>query len=114
HEKVLSTILDANITTLITSALMIGFGTGPVKGFGVTLTIGVFSTVFCALVVTKLLLEFFIEGDIIKKFPMLIGAKTPKIDFLKWARPSFIVSWLIVIVGIGVVAYKGHSIYGID
>src|SRR5690606_5492236 len=76
HEKVLSTILDANITTLITSALMIGFGTGPVKGFGVTLTIGVFSTVFCALVVTKLLLEFFIEGDIIKKFPMLIGAKT--------------------------------------
>ena len=74
HEKVLSTILDANVTTLITSSLMIAFGTGPVKGFGVTLTIGVFSTVFCALVVTKLLLELFI----------------------------------------GMVAYKGHRIYGID
>lgn len=114
HEKVLSTILDANITTLITSALMITFGTGPVKGFGVTLTIGVFSTVFCALVVTKLLLEIFIEGDLIKKFPMLIKASIPNIDFLKFARPAFIVSWAVVIIGIGAVAYKGDRIYGID
>jgi len=114
HEKVLSTILDANITTLITSSLMILFGTGPVKGFGVTLTIGVFSTVFCALIVTKLLLAMFIEGDVLKKFPMLIRAKVPSFDFLRFARPAFAVSWLIVIVGIGVVAYKGDRIYGID
>ncbi len=114
HEKVLSTILDANITTLITSSLMIAFGTGPVKGFGVTLTIGVFSTVFCALIVTKLLLELFIEGEIIKKFRMHVPTGIPKFDYLKWARPAFGVSWLIVIVGIGVVAYKGDSIYGID
>ncbi len=114
HEKVLSTILDANITTLITSSLMIAFGTGPVQGFGVTLTIGVFSTVFCALIVTKLLLEFFIEGDIIKKFPMMLPSKVPTFDYLKFARPAFAVSWLIVLVGIGMVAYKGHRIYGID
>lgn len=114
HEKVLSTILDANITTLITSSLMIAFGTGPVKGFGVTLTIGVFSTVFCALVVTKLLLELFIEGEIIKNFRMNVWAKVPSFDYLKFARPAFAVSWLIVLVGIGMVAYKGHRIYGID
>lgn len=114
HEKVLSTILDANITTLITSSLMIAFGTGPVKGFGVTLTIGVFSTVFCALIVTKLLLELFIEGDLIKKFPMNVPAAIPKFDYLKFARPAFGISWLIVIIGIGVVAYKGDAIYGID
>ncbi|MCF3649494.1 protein translocase subunit SecD [Synoicihabitans lomoniglobus] len=114
HDKVVSTILDANITTLITSSLMIIFGTGPVKGFGVTLTIGVFSTVFCALVVTKLLLDIVINGDLIKKFPMLIRSKVPTFDYLKYARPAFAVSWLIVIVGVGVVAYKGHRIYGID
>ncbi len=114
HEKVLSTILDANITTLITSSLMILFGTGPVKGFGVTLTIGVFSTVFCALIVTKLLLTIFIEGDVIKKFPMLVRAKVPSFDFLRYARPAFAASWLIVIIGVGVVAYKGDRIYGID
>jgi SecD/SecF fusion protein len=114
HEKVVSTIVDANLTTLITSSLMIIFGTGPVKGFGVTLTIGVFSTVFCALVVTKLLLELFIEGDLIKKFPMLIKTKAPNFDYLKFAKPAFVISWLIVLLGIGVVAYKGHRIYGID
>ncbi len=43
--------MDANITTLITSGLMIIFGTGPVKGFGLTLTIGIFSTMFTALIV---------------------------------------------------------------
>lgn len=114
HEKVVSTILDANITTLITSSLMIAFGTGPVRGFGVTLTIGVFSTVFCALVVTKLLLAIFIEGDLIKKFPMVVNAKAPNFNFLKYAKPAFAISWLIVLTGIGVVAYKGDAIYGID
>lgn len=114
HDKVLSTILDANITTLITSSLMIAFGTGPVKGFGVTLTIGVFSTVFCALVVTKLLLQLFVEGEVIKKFPMTLPTAVPSFDYLKYARPAFAVSWLIVLVGIGMVAYKGHRIYGID
>jgi len=114
HEKVLSTILDANITTLITSSLMILFGTGPVKGFGVTLTIGVFSTVFCALIVTKLLLAIFIEGELIKKFPMLVKAKVPSFDFLRFARPAFAVSWIIVLIGVGTVAWKGDRIYGID
>lgn len=114
HDKVLSTILDANITTLITSSLMIAFGTGPVKGFGVTLTIGVFSTVFCALVVTKLLLELFIEGELIKKFRMNVPSRVPSFKFLNWARPAFALSWAVVIIGIGVVAYKGDRIYGID
>jgi SecD/SecF fusion protein len=114
HDKVVSTILDANLTTLITSGLMIAFGTGPVKGFGVTLTIGVFSTMFCALIVTRLLLELFIEGDIMKRFPMLVKARVPSFNFLKFARPAFIMSWVIVLIGVSVVIYKGHRIYGID
>lgn len=114
HDKVYSTILDANLTTLITSGLMIAFGTGPVKGFGVTLTIGIFSTMFCALVVTRLLLEYAIEGGVMKKFPMLVGAKVPSFDYMKYARPAFAVSWVIVLIGVGVTFYKGHRIYGID
>ena len=114
HEKVISTILDANLTTLITSSLMIAFGTGPVKGFGVTLTIGAFATMFCALIVTRTLLSMLIEGETIKKFPMLVSAKIPTFDYLKFARPAFGISWAIVAIGIGTVAYKGDRIYGID
>jgi preprotein translocase subunit SecD len=51
------TILDANITTVIAAVVLLYFGRGPVQGFGVTLAIGIFSSVFCALVVTRVLVE---------------------------------------------------------
>ena len=50
---------------------MIWLGTGPVKGFGVTLAIGVFSTMFSVLVTSHLVLEYLVNADIIKKMPML-------------------------------------------
>ena len=51
------TILDANITTMIAAVVLLYFGRGPVQGFGVTLAIGIFSSVFCALIVTRLLVD---------------------------------------------------------
>ncbi len=51
------TIFDANLTTLITAIILFWFGSGPVQGFAVTLSIGIFSSVFCALVVTRLFVD---------------------------------------------------------
>ncbi len=51
------TIMDANVTTIITSVILLWFGTGPIKGFAVTLTIGIISTVFVALVLNRAILE---------------------------------------------------------
>jgi len=56
-EKSLSTLLDANITTLITAVILLLLGTGPIRGFAITLGIGVVGSLFCALVATRLLLE---------------------------------------------------------
>ncbi len=56
-EKSLSTLLDANITTLITAFILLLLGTGPIRGFAVTLGIGVLGSLFCALVASRLLLE---------------------------------------------------------
>ncbi len=55
--KALWTILDANITTLITAIVLFQYGTGPIKGFAVTLSIGILTSVFSALVITRLLYE---------------------------------------------------------
>jgi preprotein translocase subunit SecD len=55
--KAFSTIMDANITTLITAVVLYQFGTGPIKGFAVTLTIGVLTSVFAALVFTRLMYQ---------------------------------------------------------
>ncbi len=56
-EKARWTILDANITTLITAVILFNYGTGPIKGFAVTLSVGILTSVFAALVITRLLYE---------------------------------------------------------
>jgi preprotein translocase subunit SecD len=57
--KALWTVLDANITTLITAVILLEFGTGPVKGFAVTLSVGILTSVFTVLVVTRLLFQLY-------------------------------------------------------
>ncbi|MBP6865579.1 MAG: protein translocase subunit SecD [Candidatus Didemnitutus sp.] len=113
-DKAWSAILDGNLTTLITAVLMIVLGTGPVKGFGVTLTIGIFTTMFAAVVVSKLILEILVHGNLIKKMPMFSVLQNTNYDFLKYAKPAFIGSWLVIAIGLGVIAYKGKEVYGID
>ncbi len=113
-EKAFSAILDANVTTLITALIMVWLGTGPVKGFGVVLVIGIFSTMFAALVISRLLLELIIYTNTVKKIKMFSAFGETHFDFMRYAKPSFIVGWVVVAIGIGVVAYKGGSVYGID
>ena len=58
-DKAFWTVVDANVTTLITALVLYEFGTGPIKGFAVTLSIGIVTSVFSALVVTRLLFEIY-------------------------------------------------------
>jgi SecD/SecF fusion protein len=113
-DKAWSAIIDSNLTTLIVAAIMIALGTGPVKGFGMTLAIGIFTTMFAAVVVSKLLMEALILPGVIKRMPMFSVLQNSSYDFLKYARPAFIGSWIVVVIGIGVVFVKGREIYGID
>ncbi len=58
-DNALATIVDANITTLIVALMLFSFGAGPIKGFAVTLTLGILTTMFSAIYVTRALIEFF-------------------------------------------------------
>jgi preprotein translocase subunit SecD len=60
YSKALSTILDANITTLIAALVLFQFGTGPVKGFAVTLSLGIIASLFTAIVITRLIFDYLI------------------------------------------------------
>ncbi|ACB76741.1 protein translocase subunit SecDF [Opitutus terrae] len=114
HDRAFTTIVDANLTTLITSVLMIVFGNGPVKGFGVTITIGIFSTLFTALLVSQMLLDFLISSGRMKKMLMMSFLQPPAIDFVKYGKRAFIASWIVVAIGLSAIAFRGSSIYGID
>ncbi|MBN4073675.1 protein translocase subunit SecD [bacterium AH-315-E07] len=67
YEKALSTIADANITTLIAALTLYIFGTGPIKGFAVTLSIGILTSMFTAIMGTRAIVNFFYGGKRINK-----------------------------------------------
>ena len=62
YEKALLTIADANITTLIASIVLFSFGTGPIKGFAITLTIGIITSMFTAIIVSRAIINLFYGG----------------------------------------------------
>lgn len=67
YGKALITILDSNITTLIAAIFLFQFGTGPIKGFAVTLSIGILASLFTAIIVTRTIFDYFLETRRIKK-----------------------------------------------
>ncbi|MDR3143991.1 MAG: protein translocase subunit SecD [Puniceicoccales bacterium] len=114
HRKAFATILDANLTTLLTALILIHFGSGQIKGFGVTLAIGIFSTMFCALVLGKALLEFLVNTCSIKKLLPDFSINVRAFNFLGCAKCA---AWIYAIVGvacIAIVAARSTKIYGID
>ena len=70
YERALSTILDANITTFIAAAILYLLGSGPVKGFAVTLAIGIITSVFTAFVLTRWFTVMYLKGFKPKKFAL--------------------------------------------
>jgi SecD/SecF fusion protein len=114
YSKALMTIVDAHIVQLLICAIMIWLGTGPIRGFGVTLAIGVLSTMFSVLITVHLVMELLIDSGAIKKITMrrLIGPIHA--DFIRYGLRAFVASWMVVLLGVGTIVYQGHRIFGID
>jgi SecD/SecF fusion protein len=82
--------------------------------FGQTLAIGVLSTLFSVLITAHLVMELLVDSGWVKKFTMRHLLKSIHVDFIKYGKPAFIGSWMVVLLGLAVVVYKGSDIYGID
>jgi protein-export membrane protein SecD len=67
YERAFSTIMDANVTTLITALVLYIFGTGPIKGFAVTLSLGIMASMYTALLVTRVIFDLFTSGRQVDK-----------------------------------------------
>lgn len=114
YEKAFSTIVDANLTTLLTAVILWYLGTGPVKGFGVTLAVGIIATLFCALVFSRALMEISVSCGLFKNSLNFSLIRHSNIDFMKYSKQAFVVSWIIVIIGIVTVIWRGEKCVGID
>ncbi len=114
YHKAFKAIFDSNITTLIAAFMLFQFGSGPIKGFAVTLTIGLLASLFTALVVTRTILEVLINLRIVKKLPMLRLLSNTRIDFVAKRYFFYAVSVIVLATGLYFFIAKGESVYGID
>ncbi|RKY31549.1 MAG: protein translocase subunit SecDF [Candidatus Omnitrophota bacterium] len=116
YNKAFSAILDSNLTTLIAAFLLFQFGTGPIKGFAVTLTIGLLASMFTAIVVTRTIFELALSTGILKlkSLPMLRLIGQTKLDFIAKRKFFYVVSILVVAVGLAAFFNRGEKVYGID
>ncbi|MGC9943744.1 MAG: protein translocase subunit SecD [Verrucomicrobiota bacterium] len=114
YARAFGTIFDSHVTTLISSIILIWQGTGEIKGFGVTLTIGVAASLFTALIVTRLIFNFLVDRNILKSLHMLHIIKSSKVNFMAIAKPLFIITWLFVVVSLGFGLMRGSKLFGVD
>jgi len=115
YSRAFTVIFDSHTTTLISAIILIYLGTGPVKGFGVTLTIGVALSLFTSLVMTRLIFDFLLEHGWLNKIGMAHLIRNKHWDFMKWAKPAFIASWTIILVGMSYgIFVRGTNVLGVD
>jgi hypothetical protein len=114
YDKAFSAIFDANVTTLITAVILFWQATGSVKGFAVTLTLGIIASMFSALLVTKTAFRWLIEKFGLKKLSMLDLIPKRKFDFLGKRRIAAILSLALIAGSFIIFAVRGERNFGID
>ena len=116
YNNAYSSIIDANVTTLLTGIILYTFGTGPIKGFATTLIIGILTSLFAAIFITRLVISYRLNKGKIVSFSTKLteGAfKNIDIDFIGKRKRFYILSSIIVLLGIGSLVTKGLN-YGVD
>ena len=115
-DKAFWSIVDSQVTTLITALALFFFGTGPIKGFAVTLTLGIIFNLFAVLFGCRLVYDSLFRLKWIKKITFLTLMTKPNFDFMRVRKIAFTISGTLVILGL--VAFvqiiRGHANMGVD
>jgi SecD/SecF fusion protein len=93
-----SAIFDANVTTLITALILYNVGTGPIRGFAVTLSIGIVTSMFAALMITRVLVHLQVEKGV-EAWSMSRWMADAKFQFMNFSKPAFLTSVVAVVAG---------------
>lgn len=114
--RALATVVDANLTTLIAAVILFYLGSGPIRGFAVTLAIGIVTTVFTAFTLTRWLIALWLRRTRPTEMPRGLVTIIPEnttVDFMKWRKVAFALSLAASIASIALFMTKSMN-YGID
>ena len=116
YANAFSTIIDSQVTTLITALALFMFGTGPIKGFAVTLSLGVTFNLFTTLFGTKLVYDFMHSRRLLKPLNFFELIKKPSLDYMQVRNITFGISGVLVLIGLLAFTQilRGQANLGVD
>lgn len=114
YDKAFSSILDANVTTLITAAILFWKASGPVKGFAISLSLGILASLFTALIVGRNLFSWFVDTGRVKRVSMLHLISSQHINFLGKGFLACMCSLALLIAGATAFTIRGERNFGVD
>jgi len=114
YEKAFSSIFDANVTTLITAVILFWKASGPIKGFAISLTLGILASLFTALIVGRNIFEWFVDSGRVKKISMLHLISSQNINFLGKGFLACMCSLALIIAGATSFYFRGEKNFGVD
>ncbi|MCS7008608.1 MAG: protein translocase subunit SecF, partial [Chthoniobacterales bacterium] len=114
YEKAFSAIFDANITTLITSVILMFQATGSVRGFAVTLTLGIIASMFSAMLVTRTAFRWLLDFNLLHNLRMLNFIPKRTFNFLGMRKAALLLSLCLILISFLVLATRGKDNLGLD
>lgn len=116
YQNAYSAIIDGNVTTLLTGIVLYVFGSGPVQGFATTLIIGILSSLFTAIFISRIIFTWMLQKNKTISFSIKATANVlanAKYDFIGMRKKAYVISSVLIILSIGSLFVKGLN-FGID
>lgn len=109
YHRAFSAIFDSNITTLLSGVILFVLGTGPIRGYAITLSAGIIISMFTALTVTHLIFNATVPEGRVQPFRMLRFMKNANFDFLRWGKTASFTSLAIIVVTMAIFLFRSFT-----
>lgn len=114
YRKAFSAIIDSNITTIIAALILIQFDSGPIKGFAVSLIVGIISSMFTALFMTRYFFAGWVQNPKNKKLDMAQFFERTHFNFMAQTKKAFIISIIVMVAGTFLFLSQRNTMLGMD
>ena len=112
--RAMSTIIDSNVTTMSTAAVLYVIGTDQIKGFAVTLFLGLVVSMYTAIYVSRLIFDIFERKQWITRLNMMQFVGATNFNFVRWRMPAIAMSTVLLVISMGAVYMRGTDLLDID
>lgn len=116
YKNAYSAIIDGNVTTFLTGLVLYAFGSGPIQGFATTLVLGILTSLFCSIFISRLIFERMMDANRTIKFSVPFTANVfskAKFNFIGFRKRAYLISGFLLAIGLGSILFQGFNM-GID